>query len=71
MTSTKPADDDDEVNDQFRSLMEGLRTSLPGVQVLFAFLLTTPLQGRFADFDHVDRAAFAVAFYASGLASAC
>lgn len=57
------------VDDQFRSLMEGLRTSLPGVQVLFAFLLITPLQSAFANFSDVERAAFAIAFYSSGIAS--
>jgi hypothetical protein len=63
------ADDVDDVDEQFRALLEGLRTSLPGVQVLFAFLLTAPLQGRFEEFDVLERAAFGVAFYASGLAS--
>ncbi|MGA9277013.1 DUF6328 family protein [Ilumatobacter sp.] len=57
------------VDDQFRSLMEGLRTSLPGIQVLFAFLLITPLQSAFSDFTDVERAAFAIAFYSSGVAS--
>ncbi len=59
----------DEVDRQFLSLLEGLRTSLPGVQVLFAFLLTAPLQSRFADLVRGERWAFAVAFYASGIAS--
>ena len=60
---------DEDVDEQFRALLEGLRTSLPGVQVLFAFLLTAPLQGAFADFDGFERSSFGVAFYASGLAS--
>ncbi len=60
---------DSDVDDQFRALLEGLRTSLPGVQVLFAFLLTAPLQGGFDELDRVERLAFAVAFYASGLSS--
>lgn len=30
--------DPGEVDDQFRSLMEGLRTTIPGVMVLFSFL---------------------------------
>lgn len=58
-----------DVDEQFRALLEGLRTSLPGVQVLFAFLLTAPLQAGFGDIDDVERAAFGVAFYSSGLAS--
>lgn len=57
------------VDEQFLALMEGLRTSIPGVQVLFAFLLTAPLQGAFDDFDSIERSAFAVAFYSSGLGS--
>lgn len=60
----------DDVEEQFRSLMEGLRTSLPGVQVLFAFLLTAPLQSAFRDLDDLQKTSFAVAFYASGIASA-
>lgn len=58
-----------ETDDRFRALLEGLRTSLPGVQVLFAFLLTAPLQSRFADLTDTEQAAFAVAFYASALSS--
>ncbi len=30
------------VDKEFRSLMEGLRTTLPGVQFIVAFLLTLP-----------------------------
>lgn len=60
---------DDDVDAQFRALMEGLRTSLPGVQVLFAFLLTAPLQAEFSSLDRTENVAFAVAFYAAGLAS--
>jgi hypothetical protein len=61
--------DDGEVDDQFRALLEGLRTSLPGVQVLFAFLLIAPFQGEFNSLSTVERAAFLVAFYSSAIAS--
>lgn len=67
--SAAPERDGRDVDEQFRALLEGLRTSLPGVQVLFAFLLTAPLQSAFADFDGFERSSFAVAFYSSGLAS--
>lgn len=63
------ASDDNDVDEQFRSLLEGLRTSLPAVQVLFAFLLTAPLQSAFADLSSAQRASFTVAFYSSGVAS--
>ncbi len=59
----------DDIDEQFRSLLEGLRTSIPAVQVLFAFLLTAPLQGEFDTLSSGERIAFAVAFYASGTAS--
>ena len=36
-----------EVDDAFRALLEGLRTTLTGVQVLFAFLFILPLQASF------------------------
>lgn len=57
------------IDEQFRSLLEGLRTSIPAVQVLFAFLLTAPLQSEFGNLTGTERIAFAVAFYASGAAS--
>lgn len=37
----------DEVDQQFLALLEGIRTTLPGVQVLFGFLLAIPFQGGF------------------------
>jgi len=58
-----------EVDDQFRALLEGLRTTLPGVQVLFAFLLTLPLQAAFAEIRDVERVAYYVAFFGSAIAS--
>jgi hypothetical protein len=67
--SPEAAEGANTVDDQFARLLEGLRTSLPAVQVLFAFLLTAPLQRGFDDIDGVQRSAFATAFYASGLAS--
>ncbi|MGB3734383.1 MAG: DUF6328 family protein [Ilumatobacter sp.] len=60
---------DSKVDQEFRSLLEGLRTSLPAVQVLFAFLLTAPLQSAFDDFVRIERVSFAIAFYTSGAAS--
>jgi hypothetical protein len=59
----------DDVDARFRSLLEGLRTALPGVQVLFAFLLTAPLSGRFQEFGFLERTAFSVAFHAAGISS--
>lgn len=62
-------DQDDEIDEQFQALLAGLRTSLPGVQVLFAFLLTAPFQTSFSELTGASRAAFTAAFFASGTAS--
>jgi hypothetical protein len=64
--SDNPTND---VDDQFRAILEGLRTTLPGVQVLFAFLLILPLQTAFTEIRHVDRIAYYVAFFGSAMAS--
>lgn len=58
----------EDIDEQFRSLLEGLRTSLPAVQVLFAFLLVAPFQTEFATND-TTLASFSVAFFAAGLSS--
>ena len=54
--------DDNDVDDQFRSLMEGLRTTLPGVQLITAFLLTLPLYDQFAVLTTPERTAYYIAF---------
>jgi Family of unknown function (DUF6328) len=51
-------------------LLTELRVALPGVQVLFAFLLTVPFTARFAQLGRVNRDAYFVAFISSAAASA-
>jgi hypothetical protein len=58
-----------DVDDKFRSLMEGLRTTLPGVQVLFAFLLVLPLQAEFSRITDMEKLAYYVSFFGSAMAS--
>ena len=60
---------ENDVDDQFRSLMEGLRTTLPGVQVLFAFLLVLPLQTAFSEISDTARVAYYISFFGSAIAS--
>lgn len=55
-------DDGSSVDDRFRSLLEGLRTTLPGAQVLVAFLLILPVQDAFTGFTSVEKIAYYVAF---------
>lgn len=62
-------DEHHDVDDQFRSLMEGLRTTLPGVQVLFGFLLALPLQASFGSLETPQIWAYYVAFATAALSS--
>lgn len=59
----------EEIDDQFRALMEGLRTTIPGVMVLFSFLLILPLQSSFGEVSGLNRVVFYVAFTSAALAS--
>jgi Family of unknown function (DUF6328) len=60
---------EEEIDDQFRALLEGLRTTIPGVMVLFSFLLILPLQASFGDLSGVNRVVFYVAFTSAAIAS--
>lgn len=61
--------DDDELRDRYRELLEELRTIIPGVQVLFAFLLTVPFSARFTALDELGVYVFAAALTMVGLAT--
>ncbi len=63
------AQDDDEQRERYRELLEELRTIIPGVQVLFAFLLTVPFSTRFTALDDLGVYVFSVALTTVGLAT--
>lgn len=67
MNDTKS--DDVSADDQFRALMEGLRTTIPGVTVLFGFLLALPFQSDFSEIAAVDRVTYGVAFLSTAVAA--
>ena len=50
-------------------LLQELRVVLPGIQVLFAFLLTVPFAQRFATVDDFQETTYFVALVATALAS--
>ena len=58
------------VDRELIELLNELRVALPGVQVLFAFLLILPFQQAFADVTGEDRAVFLVALLMSAAAAA-
>ena len=52
---------EERVNRELIELLNELRVALPGVQVLFAFLLTIPFSQRFAETTELQRDTFMVA----------
>jgi Family of unknown function (DUF6328) len=70
--SARPDESEQERLD--RNLMEllgELRVALPGVQVLFAFLLAVPFQQRFADVTAFQRDVYFATLCCALVASAC
>jgi hypothetical protein len=51
-------------------LLGELRVALPGVQVLFAFLLTVPFSSRFGDLSDFERTSYFVVLSLTGLSAA-
>lgn len=68
-TGSDSPKDSQEVDDQFRAVLEGLRTTIPGVMVLFSFLLILPLQSSFTEISTANTAVFYTAFLSAALSS--
>ena len=66
------ADEDhkDRVDRELIELLNELRVALPGVQVLFAFLLVLPFQQRFSEIADVARYVYFAGLLASAVATA-
>jgi hypothetical protein len=56
---------------QMMELLNELRVALPGVQILFAFLLTVPFSVRFDDLTSFQRNDYYVTLIATALCTAC
>jgi predicted neutral ceramidase superfamily lipid hydrolase len=63
-------DKKERVDRELIELLNELRVALPGVQVLFAFLLTVPFQGRFQAITGLQRDVYIVSFLCAALATA-
>jgi hypothetical protein len=61
----------DELRQRYEVLLQELRVSLPGVQVLSAFLLTAPFSQRFGELDEWGRRAYGVALVSSMMSVIC
>jgi Family of unknown function (DUF6328) len=56
---------------QIAELLQELRVALPGVQILFAFLLTVPFSQRFDALTPFQRDVYYVTLIATALSAAC
>ena len=67
--SSAAAEADGDVRLRYRELLEELRTIIPGVQVLFAFLLTAPFSQRFTELQEFELDLYGVAVVGTALAT--
>lgn len=63
-------DEQQRLNRQLEELLQELRVAMPGVQVLFGFLLTVPFQQRFADVTDFQRDVYFGTLVAAAVATA-
>src|SRR4029078_10395746 len=69
VTDNKVRDEDD-LNRELIELLNELRVALPGVQVLFAFLLIVPFSNGWDKVTEVQRYVYFVAFLCAAISSA-
>jgi cation transport ATPase len=77
MSAREPAEEPDRtdeeqerLNRQMAELLNELRVAMPGVQVLFGFLLTVPFQQRFQEVSAFQRDVYFIALLAAMTATA-
>jgi hypothetical protein len=69
MVASGEIEDEGAQRERYQELLAELRTIIPGVQVLFAFLLTAPFAGRFAEVDGLGRDIYAASLVGTALAA--
>jgi Flp pilus assembly protein TadB len=71
MTQAKRAEESEQSRHdrELIELLNELRVALPGIQVLFAFLLTMPFSQRFIDVTRPQRTVYYVAFLSTAVSS--
>ncbi len=68
----RPKETEDERADRnFNDILQELRVAQTGVQILFGFLLTIPMQARFDRLDDVERGLLVVSVLLLACATAC
>ena len=69
MPSTRNEDEQERLDRELIELLNELRVALPGVQVLFAFMLVVPFSQGFSSLSSVERWIYFAAFITSALAA--
>jgi len=70
MPETRTEDEQKRLDRELIELLNELRVALPGVQVLFAFMLIVPFSQGFSSLNSVERWIYFAAFISSALAAA-
>jgi hypothetical protein len=68
--SDRTEDEQEQLNRQLSELLQELRVAMPGVQVLFGFLLAATFNQRFAELDAWQKDVYLVTLVCSALATA-
>jgi uncharacterized protein DUF6328 len=63
-------DDQERLNRQMIELLNELRVAMPGVQILFGFLLTVPFQQRFSQVNDFQQTVYFLTLVAAAVAAA-
>jgi hypothetical protein len=66
----RPEEEQERLNRRLMELLNEIRVAMPGVQVLFGFLLAVPFQQRFAQATRFQRDAYFFTLVASAAATA-
>ena len=70
MPATRSEDEQKRLDRELIELLNELRVALPGVQVLFAFMLVVPFNQGFSSLSSVERWIYYAAFITAALAAA-
>jgi hypothetical protein len=70
VSATRSEDEKERLDRELLELLNELRVALPGVQVLFAFMLIVPFSQSFTSLSSVERWIYFAALIASALAAA-
>jgi VIT1/CCC1 family predicted Fe2+/Mn2+ transporter len=69
--SDRTEEEQEQLNRQLNELLQELRVAMPGVQILFGFLLAVPFNQRFSSVSDFQRDIYLVTLLAAAAAAGC